>query len=457
MKILRIPLYLLAMGLLSACEDYVDVDLPGSQLTGVTVFEDRNTANAAMTEVYTKLRETGFLSGTPQGSSAAFGLYADELTYFGGSGVSGQFLYLNALLPSTGQVSTMWNESYHQIYLANAVLQGVEQSASLTDAEKAQLRGEALFVRALVHFYLVNTFGDVPYITTTDYQQNSLVLRMPTERVYEKIANDLQEAATLLPQDYYSANRTRPNTFAARALLARTYLYMGLWAEAANEASSVLNSALYAWETDLSLVFLKESGSTIWQLQPATNGLNTNEAATFTFTSVPPPNLAVSQQLISAFEVNDARKIQWLASVTNGADTFYHSCKYKVVGNTGTSEEYSVVLRLAEQYFIRSEARARQGDIIGAREDLNKVRNRAGLTDTTAFTIQELIDAVMRERRVELFTEHGHRFFDLKRNGILDSSLSPVKTGWDTTDRLWPLPETELLANPNLLPQNQGY
>src|SRR5690606_1407442 len=159
-------------------------------------------------------------------------LYADELTYFGGSGVSGQFLYLNALLPSTGQVSTMWNESYHQIYLANAVLQGVEQSASLTDAEKAQLRGEALFVRALVHFYLVNEFGDVPYITTTDYQQNSLVLRMPTERVYEKIANDLQEAATLLPQDYYSANRTRPNTFAARALLARTYLYMGLWAEA---------------------------------------------------------------------------------------------------------------------------------------------------------------------------------------------------------------------------------
>ena len=457
MKILKIQLYSLLILCFVSCESYVEVDLPDSQLTSSTVFVDKNTANAAMTEIYTKLRESGFLSGGLQGSSSALGMYADELTYYGSPGVSGQFLFANNLLPSSEIVTTQWNESYHQIYLANSVLIGVQNSTGLAQEDKDQLRGEALFVRALIHLYLVNVYGDVPYITTTDYQQNRLAIRTPTADVYTNITADLIESADLLPSNYLTANRTRPNRSAARAVLARTYLYRGLWAEAANEASSVITNSLYSIEPNLELVFLKESGETIWQFAPMMNGMNTREASAFTFTTVPPPTVAISTQLLNSFELGDIRLEQWLKPITDGSDTYYHAYKYKTVGNSGTSVEYSIVLRLAEQYLIRAEARARQGDIIGSREDLNTIRQRAGLEQTTAVSEEELINAVLHERQLELFTEHGHRFFDLKRTNRLDSALTPVKFGWDTTDKLWPIPETELLANPNLTPQNSGY
>src|SRR5690606_28370132 len=101
--------------------------------------------------------------------------------------------------------------------------------------------------------------------------------------------------------------------------------------------------------------------------------------------------------------------------------------------------------------------RARMGAIAAAQADINKIRTRAGLGNTTATTESELLTAILQERRVELFTEHGHRFFDLRRANQLDVVLGPVKPGWNTTDRLLPIPEKELLVNPNLQPQNPGY
>ncbi|MNL06269.1 SusD family protein [compost metagenome] len=74
-----------------------------------------------------------------------------------------------------------------------------------------------------------------------------------------------------------------------------------------------------------------------------------------------------------------------------------------------------------------------------------------------AVTSTEIIDAVLSERRLELFTEHGHRFFDLKRTGKLNTVLSDTKLQWKNTNRLLPLPESELLLNTNLNPQNEGY
>jgi hypothetical protein len=115
------------------------------------------------------------------------------------------------------------------------------------------------------------------------------------------------------------------------------------------------------------------------------------------------------------------------------------------------------MLRLAEQYLIRAEARARQGELIGAKEDLNFIRNNAGLGNTTAVTATEIVDAVINERRYEFFTETGLRFFDLQRTGKLDAILSSVKPGWNSTDQYWPVPQSELLINPNLAPQNAGY
>lgn len=453
-KIILLGLMLLLN--LVGCDSFVDVETPKSQLTGVTVFEDRTTANAAMIAIYSKLRDTGLIAGNANGSGVCLGLYADELTYSGATDDNTSFIFNNTMLATTSIASQLWNESYHQIYCANAVIYGCQNSTGLSTADKNQFIGEALFVRALVHSYLVNLYGDVPYITTTDYEVNRLVTRMPATEVYTNIIADLQQAIAILPEAYFAPERVRPNRSTASALLARVYLYNGNWAEASNATSAVLNNAEYVWETDIDKIFLKDCTATIWQFSPKLEGNNTDEASVFVFQTGPPPFVGLREELYNSFANDDLRKSHWIASVTDGADTWYHANKYKQNSNTGTSVEYSIVFRLAEQYLIRAEARARQGELSNAKQDLDLVRSLAGLPNTTANTEAEIIAAVQEERRFELFTEQGHRFFDLKRTGALNTVLPIVKLGWNSTDVLWPIPETELLANPNLT-QNPGY
>jgi hypothetical protein len=444
--------------LLSCCDNFVDVDLPSSQLTASAVFQDKATTNAAMVSIYAKMRDTGILSGNLSGLSNQMGNYTDELVYYGDVSGTTRDFYNNTILPSNGEISNWWSSSYNQIYAANAIIEGVSASTALTVADKNQFTGEALFVRSLLHFYLLNLYGDVPYITTTNYQQNKVAQRIPTNEFYPHIIDDLKLAASLLPEAYISSDRVRPIKSVAMALLARVYLYDGQWAEAANAASYLIgNTVVYAWETNLDNVFLKESGTTIWQFIPRTDGQNTQEGETFIFTAGPPSLVALNEQLMNGFELGDQRKEHWTAAVTNGTTTWYHANKYKEKSSTSSSLEYSIVFRLAEQYLIRSESRAQQGDLIGAKEDLDKIRNTAGLAGTTAISQQDILTAVLQERKVEFFTELGHRFFDLKRANRLDEALSPVKAGWNTTDSLLPLPESELSLNPNLNPQNPGY
>lgn len=440
----------------AGCDSFVDVDIPDSQLTGSLVFEDRTTANASMADIYAKLRDTGMLTGLTIGSNVSLGLYADELFYYGTSNENTSFLFNNTLLANTATVGQLWNESYHQIYCANAVISGCENSLTLTEADKNLYIGEAVFIRALVHFYLTNLYGDVPYITTTDYETNRLVTRIPANKVYNNVITDLNQAIALLPENYSSVDRVRPNRSTAQALLARVYLYNGKWTEAANAASAVLNNPLYVWENDINKTFLKESKSTIWQFIPKLVGNNTDEGSAFIFLTGPPPFVSLSPALFDSFSNNDLRKTHWIATVSNGTAQWYHSKKYKQKSNTGTAVEYSIVLRLAEQYLIRAEARARQGELIGAKEDLNVVRNTAGLPDSDAVGADAIVAAIIQERRFELFTEYGHRFFDLKRTGTLDAVLSAVKPAWNGDDALWPIPEKELLANTKLT-QNPGY
>jgi hypothetical protein len=444
--------------LLSCCDNFVEVDLPSSQLTASAVFQDKATANAAMVGIYAKMRDTGILSGNLSGISNQIGNYADELVYYGDISGTTRNFYNNTILPSNGEIFNWWSSCYNQIYAANAIIEGVSASTALAVADKNQFTGEALFVRSLLHFYLLNLYGDVPYVTTTNYQQNKVAHRMPTAELYPHIIDDLELAVSILPEAYITSDRVRPNKSVAMALLARVYLYKGMWAEASNAASYLINNtAVYAWEDNLDSIFLKESSTTIWQLIPRTDGQNTQEGETFIFTAGPPSLVALSEQLIGGFELGDQRKQHWVASATNGTDTWYHPNKYKEKSSTSSSLEYSILFRLAEQYLIRSEARAEQGDLIGAKEDLDKIRNTAGLAGTSAVSQQDILTAVLQERRVEFFTELGHRFFDLKRTNRLDQVLLPIKAGWNTTDRLLPLPESELSLNPKLNPQNPGY
>lgn len=443
---------------LFGCNEFLEVDLPTSQVNTPFIFENYATANAAMVDIYAKIRDNGIISGNNMGMGASLGTYTDELDFFGPPSSSLNFFFSNTVLPTTATIESWWNNSFNNIYAANTVYTGVENSETLTQENKNQLKGEALFIRALIHFHLVNLFGDIPYITSTDYRQNQSVARMSTQEIYNLIILDLENAKSLLPENYFGGTRVRPNKSVVAALLARVYLYNQNWAEAANEASYILNqTGMFALPASLNNTFLIQSPSTIWQLLPQANGRNTLEGATYIFLTAPPSSIALNNQLINSFEEGDLRKLNWTKAVTNASGTWFHAYKYKQRTNTASSQEYSIIFRLSEQLLIRAEARARQGETINALEDLNLIRAQAGLTASTANTQEEIIQSIFQERKVELFTEFGHRFFDLKRQNNLDATLNPTKPGWSTHMKNLPLPERELLLNPNLLPQNDGY
>lgn len=442
----------------SSCNEFTEIDTPVSELNTAAVFEEKNTAYSAMANVFAQMRDNGMLTGKTNGMQKEMGLYADELSWYGNSAQSSANFFFNTLIPTHLTLASWWNNSYSQIYATNAVIEGVAGSTKLLQADKDQLTGEAKFARAFVHFYVLQLWGDVPYITGTDYTYNSTVKRLPASEVYVKIIEDLESAITLLPEEYTNPTRVQPNSYAAQALLARVYLYAGMWAEAANTASVVLNKTdTYVWVSDLNSAFLKGSTATIWQYAPRSATRNTDEGTTYIFNAGPPNSVALANSLINSFEAGDQRKAKWIRLITKGSSNWYHAYKYKKTGSNTPQVEFSIVLRLAEMYLVRSEARARQGELSNAKDDLNVIRNTAGLGNTTAVTQDEILDAILHERQVELFSEFGHRFFDLKRFNAVDNALSNVKADWNSTDALLPLPQTELNLNPNIGPQNPGY
>ncbi len=442
---------------LFSCEPFIEVDPPNDQLVGKIVFEDPATVEAALTNIYAHLRDDGITNGQLYGMGTLLGLYSDELDLYSNSLPQVEAFYTNNLSVSNTNVSSFWTSSYNLIYAANSIIEGVSSSTSLEQQTKDRFLGEAYFIRAFLHFYLVNIFGDVPYIDTSDYIKNSKVSRTPVSKVNEALIADLITAKSLLETNDTANDNIRPNAWVASALLARVYLYMGNWQKALEESDGIISSGHYNLEPDINSVFLKTSTETLWQFSPAASGYNTYEGYTFIFNSGPPPSVALTGTLIQAFEPADLRLAFWTKGITNGTDTWYHANKYKQRTPTSASLEYSIVFRLAEQYLIRAEAETKLGDLDGARQDIDKLRTRAGLGNTLATTEDSLLDVVLQERQKELFTEFGHRWFDLKRTAKAETILGAAKIGWNATDTLLPIPESELVLNPNLNPQNSGY
>jgi starch-binding outer membrane protein, SusD/RagB family len=447
------------MLLTASCEKLVEVDAPPYSIDKEDVYKNDVTATSAIGRLYTKLPTDGFFN---IGHVAT--LSADEIMIEQQD--PNDVLYQinqNNILSVNSKIESCWEYHFGLIYNTNSVIEGLRPSVTLTPSLKNQLLGEALFFRAFAHFYLVNLFGNIPYISTTDYRQNGVVTRMPVPDVYEKIIADLLEARELLSEDYVFAKsqRVRVNKWAAASFLARVYLFKGDWVHAEEQATTVLNKTdLYKLEPDLNKVFLKNSGETIWQVIPSTPTRYVYEGTYYNnggyFVGVP----MLTDGLYNAFEATDKRKSAWLGFTSAGSGHDWHfPLKYKEYSGNETGAEYSMVLRLAEQYLIRAEARVKQSKLTGANSaasDINAIRDRAGLPATTATTEPELLAAIEQERRVELFSEWGHRWFDLKRTGRATAVLSPVKPGWTATDMLYPIPYSELSLNANMT-QNPGY
>ena len=440
------------MAALSSCKKFVEIAPPVNQLNENEVFTDDKTATAAIVGIYSdmelSLPISTYLTLLP-------GLSADELVY---TSNDNNYLQLanDACSPDNQYTAAVWG-IYSTIYEANSCIHGIQNSSGLRPATKNQLLGEALFSRAFCYFYLLNLFGDVPLVTATDYRINDTLSRTSSPKIYQQIIKDLTRAQTLLPSDYPTLQRVRPNRWTATSLLARVYLYTARWADAESQASSVISSGLYTLSGPDS-VFLNFSNETIWQLMPVIPSLNTQEAANFLPGSPGLiPVFALTNDLVNAFEPGDNRFTAWTASTDIGGQTFYYPYKYKN-GRGASVTEYHVVFRLAEQYLIRAEARMQQENISGAIDDLNIIRARAGLTALSpSLSPDAAASALQQERRIELFAEFGHRWLDLKRTGKADLVIGTLKpASWQTTDALWPVPQAQRAVNP-FLTQNKGY
>ncbi|WP_338357330.1 RagB/SusD family nutrient uptake outer membrane protein [Yeosuana marina] len=453
----RILLLLVAFWIIG-CDDFVEVDAPKNLLVSETVFNDPSTVKSALANIYYKMKEQGLLSGN-RGLSPFIGCYADQLDYLDDD-PNVLELYRHTVTSSNAEIKNWWVQAYYLIYAANDIIDGLNGSNRITEMDKNQYMGEALFIRAYLHSLLANLFGDIPYITSTSYLKNNSVAKEGMSTINNYIIEDLKDAIQLMQPRKVGSERVVPDQTTAKALLARIYLFDKDWELASVLATEVINSPNYQLEDDISLVFLKNSSETIWQFKPdGINFRNTIEANFFIIGSVALQRYAINNSLIEAFEPGDLRKEQWIGSFTNpnNGDLFYYPYKYKESLSTAESLEYSIMFRLAEQYLIRAEAEAQLNKIADSQDDLNVIRNRANLPNTSADTKNELLNSIIQERRVELFSELGHRWFDLKRTDKASEILSLIKSNWKSTDILLPIPKSELELNPNLRPQNDGY
>jgi len=459
----------------TGCKKFIEVDAPVTSVNAGNVYHDNSTASAVITSLYANMSNTFGSSGITE-VSLITDLSADNLSLFDLSDQYYTQSYQNALTSDYITGINFWKSIYPNIYTCNAAIEGLTSSTTLTPAVKQRLLGEAYFLRAFHYFYLVNLFGDVPLVLKTDYSVSNVTSRTAAGIVYQQILSDLNQSKDLLDDRYLGADvlsttteRIRPNRAAVYAMIARAQLYLKKYAEAEAATNTVISlTSLYSSNIPLNQVFLRNSQETIWALQPVKATFNTDEAYIFVLPVGGPNNIVnkvvASNQLMNSFEISDQRKVQWTSSVTADGITYPYVSKYKALPGSALTE-YTIVLRIAEQYLIRAEARAQQSNLTGAIADVDVIRNRAGLPlihDTNPGISQaDLLTAIAKERREELFTEWGHRWFDLKRTGKIDnvmSTVTPLKGGgaWSSYKALYPVPASEIKIN-SVLTQNQGY
>jgi len=475
---------LLAVFGLCSCKKLVEVDGPITSVNSKNAYSDNATAIGAITSLYINLSTAN--PTFPQelvGVSCVTGLSADEFDYYSGAGNQSLAVYYKNDLNSINVSTDFWGTAYQRLYIVNEALEGLESSQGLSPAVKQHLTGEAYFMRAFYYFYLVNLYGDVPLVLSTDYTINALIKRSAKALVYSQIVTDLKEAQNLLGDNYLkgdgitaypigSEERVRPTKWAATALLARVYLFMQDWSNAETQASIVLANVGQFHLESLDKVFLKNNFEAIWQLQPTINFTNTIEANVFIIPQEGPSGsnpVYLSRELLEDFEIGDQRKNSWIGDVNVNGTVYYYPYKYKVKASSVTNTavtEYSTVMRLAELYLIRAESRAKLNKLSDAISDVDQIRKRAGLglVHNTNPTISkdDLITLILKENRIEFFTEWGHRWFDLKRNNKIDevmSKVTPKKNSggaWKSYQQYYPIYFYELLSNPNLT-QTLGY
>ena len=431
----------------AGCSSILDVK-PTNEIASGRAIVDGPSARAALHGAYDALQSLSYygedfviygdLSADNVSHTGTYSTYADAGA--------------NRLKSTHGDIALMWEVIYDGINRTNEILAKVPPVPLLSDTERAQILGEAHFLRALHYHNLVKLWGDVPIVTepVTNIGEASKIERASTAAVYDQINDDLAQAEQLITDE----SNTRQGTVGAvKALQARVRLYQRDWQGAERAADSVAAMG-YTLAPEYANLFTANGSDTPEDIFRV---IFTAEDATYLgylYLAKGSPwggrrEIAPLPGLIDSYEAGDARKA-WSISY-DGSDRAFGS-KYP----TSLGAEHPHVIRFAEVILIRAEALARQGKLEDAVEEYNKLRVRAKISPhvygTNVTTQDEVIDAILQERRVELAFE-GDRWPDLNRNGLTVATLGlPADRAYQV---LYPIPQRE--RDVSSLSQNPGY
>lgn len=454
MKKISLYIFMGALVLLSSCKKILNQQ-PQASLDANTAFLTRSAVEAGIIGVYDALQSSTYygveFTILPE-------LGSDNLNH---TGSFPSFLEIKNrnITTNNANVTNDWNQMYVAINRANTVLQSAEKITDPAFAKTAAI-AELRFIRGFVYFDLLRTWGGTPegynkpggkgvplFLTPTLTASDAAAKPRATEaEVFTQILSDLDFAIANLPA---TSQLGRVNKNVAIGIKARVQLYREDFVSAEALATQIISQ--YATQprgglaADYAGIFSNKNTKpeSLWELQ-----FTATDANSLRFYYYGRNEVASSTSLGNAHEAGDLRKP---VNYTPSGSVFKQLKYFRADGTDNV-----ILLRLAEIYLIRAEARARNAnpDLIGAAADLNIVRNRAGLVNTTSVTSAGLVDAILNERRVELAHE-GQRWFDLRRTNKIVSTLGLQPT--DAFRALWPIPQRERETSGFIIEQNPGY
>jgi hypothetical protein len=345
-------------------------------------------------------------------------------------------------------------------------------NAGMSEARKNQLLSEAYFLKAYYYFDLVNNFGDVPLLTKSPKSFEEAIaasVRAAKGDVLAQIATDLTEAKSLASNAKYAdpSQPWRASKGAIIALQAKVALFAQDWSTVLtlitelDELGHYGLNAEYFDSFDANLEFTENEVIFAYdhrsnETPNITNGLRDVVGWGF---------FAPTDDFIAEFEPNDPRLLYTTTADPN------NKVSYKIRGSVADNPDFGnkIYIRYADVLLWKAEALLETGDLSGAVDIINLIRNRARTSSTadgsvipagtladrsSSINVSEVKGWLMHERRVELGFE-SQRFNDLKRWGTAETELS--SKGFQSQHNLYPIPQIDIDKSGGTITQNPGY
>lgn len=388
---------------------------------------------------------------------------------------------------SQNHAADLWAAHYRAITNLNFAIRAINEGnlGGIPQEQIDVLVGQAKFLRAYNYFMLVRMFGALPLPTEdTEEPFSTLLPRTPVAGVYELIVSDLTEAVEKLPTTWPEAQRGRPTSDVAKALLAKAHLTMATaplnevsnYEKAATLAKEIIDAGRYSLVEDIDEVFTAESEfgpEIMWSFISNYADPATSPQIWTSFRGW--GDISVDTEWLDRYP-EQPRKYAYFEIFNSEGQSF------KEVGRLAGVKKYQYdppedfqagrstinipIMRYADVLLIFAEAAnmANGGPTQEAVDAVNQIIDRAnGYVDnpahpklTTSMSMEAFDAAVIEERNYELAFEYD-RWFDLVRKRILGEEIRDAyKVNFSEADYLFPIPENDLRLNP-LLEQNPGY